>query len=306
MRAMFTLLPDETIEAGVNRVLSEKVAQTAQRLASPVEPVDLIIHESRKNLKRMRAVLRLVAYQPGPHFQAADELLRYAGRLLAPLRTSVVLVETVLKLENGNDGRPLKFPGIHAELADQHQRGLASFHGDGVTLGVATGLLGRASELLSEIRLPADDLQALAGGLGRTYRKCQQKLIAAAGSEGDPVAFHAWRKQVKYAWHQLEMIQLVEPLLLDARIDAWRVLAGVLGDAHDLAELEASVADLSAAPASERKAVRREASRARRLLETEALRLGAPLLAARPKQYVGELAGLWKDWRRRGLHKSGG
>jgi CHAD domain-containing protein len=49
--------------------------------------------------------------------------------------------------------------------------------------------------------------------------------------------FHEWRKQVKYLWHQLELLQGGWPLVIEATANELHDLSGYLGDAHDLAVL---------------------------------------------------------------------
>jgi CHAD domain-containing protein len=76
----------------------------------------------------------------------------------------------------------------------------------------------------------------LGAGVQRSYRNgCE--ALAVAQEEPSQEHFHEWRKQVKYLWHQLHVLQPIQLGQLTALADHAHALADALGDDHDLAIL---------------------------------------------------------------------
>lgn len=90
---------NEPVEKGFRRIGLEQI-ERAERQLSASESLEVATHETRKSLKRIRALLRLA--QPGlgdAVYGAENARFREIAALLAPARDSDVLVQTVTKLE---------------------------------------------------------------------------------------------------------------------------------------------------------------------------------------------------------------
>src|SRR5262249_51109453 len=77
---------------------------------------------------------------------------------------------------------------------------------------------------------------AVDGGLKRVYQS-GSKAFAAAVKKPMVENLHEWRKQGKYLWHQLQVLQPVWPKVMGQLADQAHQLGDYLGDDHDLAVL---------------------------------------------------------------------
>jgi CHAD domain-containing protein len=184
------------------------------------DDIDLVVHSTRKGIKRLRAHLRLArdAIEESS-YRAEDADLREIGRLLAPARDAYVIGLTLESLESTAGW----------EAASEY---IEAHHGSAIDELVA-GPLQEARTRLGRVRgrwltYPVHlDASAVADAVGRTYRKGRfEQETAQATSQAR--AFHRWRKRVKYLRYQLEAIGVAED-----RVAAWFELGEALGLEHD-------------------------------------------------------------------------
>src|SRR5262249_40905727 len=82
--------------------------------------------------------------------------------------------------------------------------------------------------------------RALEGGLKRVYAQGRDALEASA-ADATTENLHEWRKQGKYLWHQLQLLEPVWPETMKELADQSHHLTQLLGDNHDLAVLRDTV-----------------------------------------------------------------
>ena len=96
--------------------------------------------------------------------------------------------------------------------------------------------------MIDDWRFEPDGFGPAVAGFTTTYRAGRQALEILC-PESDPDAFHEYRKQVKYAWYQLRLLESMAPSMLTPA----RTVAGALGDAlgqvNDLAVVMATWLD---------------------------------------------------------------
>ncbi len=296
----FQLKADESVRAGLLRVTARELARAQTELRSEGREDDAI-HEIRKSLKRTRAVLRLVREELGnATYHRENFACRDAARPLTELREAAVFVETLdgLTATLGGEREAAAFAEVREALV-RRQRAVAKRV---LANGRAFARVAKALEG-SQARLPAwpierDHWLALQAGLGRVYRE-GRRARAAAAKKPSVELLHEWRKQSKYLWHQL---QLLEPAWRSAERELGEQahqLSVLLGEDHDLAVLRRLV---KAAPASYggRRAVGPLLpliDRRRRALQQEAFALGERLYRDPTTLFKKRLARYWKRWR---------
>ena len=74
-------------------------------------------------------------------------------------------------------------------------------------------------------------------GLRRVYRRGRDAFRAVQEEDPSHEHRHEWRKQAKYLWHQLQVLQPLQPARLTALAEHAHTLADTIGDDHDLAVL---------------------------------------------------------------------
>jgi CHAD domain-containing protein len=141
----------------------------------------------------------------------------------------------------------------------------------------------------------------LGAGLKRIYRNGRE-AFAVAQDDPSQEHLHEWRKQVKYLWHQLQVLQPIQLGHLTALADQAHTLANALGDDHDLAILSHKFLE---APDrfSDRATMHKLANliaHHRALLQEQAMSLGHSLYEEKPRIFVGRLREYWRAWHSAG------
>lgn len=221
---------------GVRRILREQTERCLAHLAEDIDPV-AGVHETRKSIKRARALLRLV--RPGldkDDHRSWDARWRRIGRLLGGQRDRHVLLATLdhLEAEQGSsDDRHFALVRLAAERLDGPQsQGL-----DEAIVSEARRQLQAVEADIDRIRLEPNDFDTIGEGLERTLRACRQAHARAIESS-DADDWHNWRKTVQQHWRQMRLVERAWPDYCRARTMLAAELSGVLGRAQDLALLQ--------------------------------------------------------------------
>jgi len=282
----------ESPAAGTRRILSNLLEDIGDMLATPSAASDTNIHEMRKTCKKLRALL--VMLRPAiaaDVLRALDRNIRDLARQLGGLRDNKVILDTL-------DAVGQHFASLlRAEtLAPVHEALSEAMRRDNGTPGAALDIAALQA-LLAEIMAMARDLdygqisrQTLLAGIANCYRRGRRAL---ARMEASPVTEHghALRRQAKYQYYQLQLLEPWNDTVLKPLASGFHRLEETLGRDHDLALLESM---LARRPQLCQGRVRRELLFAliesRRItLMSHALRLARELYHAKPGRYLRRL-----------------
>ena len=272
-------LPDEVARAARGRIDHAIDELRGKSDSAPEEAV----HEARKDMKKLRALLRLARGEIGKQtFTRENVRFRDAARELSGTRDSDVMLETLAALELpaglGWDLRKL----IQAER-DRNGGGDRA-----AAARRAVAILKEGRKRVGDWPFERDSFDALAGGLERTYRRGRRDFKAAR-SEPSVESLHEWRKRAKELWYHHTLLRELWPPVMNAVGDEAHELSDLLGDDHDLAVLAEWVRKHTQAEPEFFEAVERR----REELQARAFTLGALLYAEKPSAYVGRLERLW-------------
>jgi CHAD domain-containing protein len=225
----------EPIAEGLQRIGLEQVDIAAAKLAGKEDPA-AAIHDARRCLKRLRALLRLV--RPGladATYARESERLAGIGRMLAGARDLHVMQQTLGRLET-------RFGPLPNGAADHLRKLLAR----GRTprrrsAGLdarrpALSRLEQARRLFQGKTIRTIELDHIIEGLETTYRKARKAFRHAYRDPTDE-AFHAWRKKVQQHWRHMSLLSRGWPEAMSARAGEAKELSRLLGEDHDLAVL---------------------------------------------------------------------
>jgi CHAD domain-containing protein len=296
----FELQIDESVEAGVRRIVGEQL-QTALEELGDVEPrqADAAVHSARKRFKRIRALVRLVRQGLGPEvFARENAAFRDAGGSLGEVRDANVLVQTLDSLKG--EVEAAAFTAARKRLLARRRavkrRVLAG--ADNALQAVAHHVQA-AQQRAAEWQIAGVDgegWEALAPGLKRVYRDGRAAFQRA--QVGDhPELFHEWRKRVKDLWHQMEVLEGVWPELLKPLAEEFHALADTLGQEHDLSVLEAVLQADALARAEAPSGVIPALEAKRAGLRAEAARRGKFLFAEKPGAFTKRMTRYWNAWK---------
>ena len=257
------------------------------------------IHNVRKEVKKVRAVLGLVREATGGDTaRKSVKNLRAAGRLLRDARDAHVRPRTLERLVvHFKDRLPLNpFSGIKRVLRQNCLLVTRKFL-KGKSVSVVDRLLRKLNRRAGDLKVRTEGWAAIRSGLRESYRQGQSSL-AVALKETTPENLHQWRKHVQDLWHQLRLLGPIRPEDLRATTDQMKSLSQCLGDDHDLVMLWQFVNRRCARwHAGEVKLLRQLVELRRKELQAEAFRLGSRFYREKPSAFCRRLENYWRAWK---------
>ncbi|HEU5397099.1 MAG TPA: CHAD domain-containing protein [Verrucomicrobiae bacterium] len=285
----------ESVAKAVRRISRERLAAARDSLKDSRRLESA--HNVRKEIKKLRALLRLVRDKIGrKQFRKNNRPLRRAAACLTCLRDAHVRLNAFKSLTAHLLASPRPFPGIAATLREscreEEKRFLKSNSASAVDR-ILCKLARRARKLQTEIKGWA----ALGPGLRAGYARAREAL-AAAQRQPSPENLHDWRKRVKDLWYDLRLLCRAAPKVRRSFIHILEQLGEFLGDDHDLVMLD-EFAGRGNFPARELTGLRALIRLRQKELRSKAMTLGARLLKESPGSFCARMERQWKGWRRR-------
>ena len=224
------LSPDEfPAPGGVGDTLAQRLECCIERLEDPSLPPAWVVHEVRKDLKRIRALLRLSGDVLPT--RRLEKRCAAAARKLAPLRDADAAAETLARLRVRADPRQLE---ALEDLADWLEHRRAAVAGaPGLPRPIAADVAGTLRRVLRDVRALSFerlDAAALDAGLADAWADTAMAFRRVVKKPALP-HFHDFRKAVKRELHQRELSG--RPLDRMERATL-KKLADVLGELQDL------------------------------------------------------------------------
>jgi CHAD domain-containing protein len=255
---------------------------------------DEAVHEARKSIKKIRAVLRLVRTELGRTSRKEGGRFADIGRELSDSRDAAALIEVLDQVS----GLPAKAANsIRQGLLNEKKRIDEHIETGNVRNEVAARLAARAAKLKD---WPLNDrgFQSLAGGLKRTYRDGLNGLKDAERC-GSTLAFHEFRKRAKDHWYHLRLLEESWTPAMRRHEARLKDLETWLGDDHNLAVL---IEKLKANPtrfggANVVKAFTQAAAKYQNELQRKAIGLGHEVYAEKPGVFVQAAREMWDAWQ---------
>lgn len=294
----------ESVRDGFHRIVAaelEAVKSLLQSAASGSQAQsEESVHDARRRLKMVRALLRLFRKPLGKDFcRNQVHALGEVAYGLAPARDARVRLAA---LDAIADGAGPECEALIAKLRQscevQLRRAKRSSL-DHQAMGELDDLIKATTVALVGVPLAQKNWDLLKDGIERTCRRVR-KAHAAAVKEPNTLALHHWRKRTKDMQYQIRLLQGACPKelkRLDHRLDR---LNDTLGDDHDLALLEVWLGKKG--PSFRRtKAAQhllKTVARCRDQLQRRAFRHADKWLPESPHHFTRHLAGGWKAWHR--------
>lgn len=285
---------DEPARAGWRRIVHEQIAAASKLLRSGKD-IDVAIHETRKAMKRVRALLKLMR----PGLSPSDykrENKRYGdiARELSVLRDKAVIAKTAEMLAAQSMGKSRLAALMIADGVGQE----TSAHG-GVDVGerVASTVaaLERAASAVDKLKLKSKSFAVVRRGLARSYDAGVTGMHKAY-QRGEDEDFHEWRKAVQAHWRHMALISRAWPEHFAARVALAKDMSELLGTDHDLYVLIGTADSLNAtgAEAAALDGLIRSAKARQHEIRDELKVKGATLFAEDVASFVGRMEAYWE------------
>ncbi len=265
--------------------------------------LDYGVHATRKKLKRVRGLIRLVRDTVGYRtYRDQNVVLRDTARTLSGIRDAWVLTETLggLRRDYAHLLDSATFTQTENWLLRRHAEQVSAVRHQKVVDAIIN--LGTARSVFAAFPVEEridDDFAAIADGLLRVYRRGLDGYRRARQTHSME-DLHEWRKRVKYLTYQLEALSPLQPALIGSMAGELDELGNDLGDDHDLALLADMVIGHPEAcyDARERWLLVAAIHQARFDLQERSLRRGAALYAESPLEFVNRVDAYWAAERR--------
>ena len=297
----YRLRDEDAPSAGLRRSAQEELDDAMRHLTEGLDADPVVaVHEARKSVKKLRALLRLARRELGEETYARENAaLRDAGRRLSETRDADVLLQTFDGLADRAVGHLPQTALTRIRGALRGRRRRASPATLRRLAGAVAGELAVIRDRSAEWHLERDDWRLVARGLGRAYARGAAAL-PRTGSAPTVEELHDWRKRVKDLWYHTRLLKPIWPGVLEATAEEAHQLSELLGDDHDLAMLRERLttdpAFTEALPADLEPLIELIDARRAELLEQARL-LGRRLYAEKPKAFERRMRRYWNAWR---------
>lgn len=293
----YALTPDERLSDGLCRIAKKQIRAIRKELReSRPECQSESIHEARKSVKKVRALLRLVRGGLGKKFYRRENgAFREIAHALSDYRDVEVQLKTLDKLrQRGRTPATNNFEGLRRDLLKRHERLLRESRSRKKALRADLETARKRVKKWPANRLKRSDICL---GIKKIYKR-GGKAMAIAEQSRTMEDLHEWRKRVKDLWYQLRVIQPLCPQVMSRFVDQMERLSDDLGDDHDAVMLmEAAKGSKLSTEESEALARMIEARRAG--LQTSAFKLGRHAYAEKPGAFVSRIEKCWDAPRRK-------
>ena len=291
----FRLKSGQSVSNEIRRIVLQQLDRATSELTSIGDPEsDEAIHDARRRVKKIRAIIRLVRPVLDKEHRA-DPALRQVSKLLAPVADGQGVIDTLNQMSKRyrRELPPKMAEAIRSDLVDRGRRIDTQASKEGV-LEKAQMTLRAERQRVKKWKISADGFRAVAPGLKASVRRARGAMVDAWLH---PTAshHHTWRRHVKNHWFHVRLLEgrcgnRLMPL--QRRLEA---LDGVLGEYHNLVLLrEVLIVDTAL---SRREAARclRVVARYQRALRRHAQTLGMRIYGEKPRQFVRRVKRLWRS-----------
>ena len=273
----------------VQRVALEQVDRIAGEASRYPTAPESSVHEMRRRIKELRALLRLTRAAIGDEAYAVENILfRDLARTVSGSRDTDAALQLLRRIRSeltdaaGKEAyrslrRALRRRGV--------QRRLESLAIDAE--------LQSARERISGWQFNGNDgFGVIKRGLSRTYRRGADALRRALESHAAE-DLHELRKHVKDQMYHLQLLRDVAPTLLKPHRELLTQLGKTLGEHHDLHTIDAAVERVPFRTAGRREAIRVALQQRMQLRENEALSLARVVYAESPRAWLERMSVYW-------------
>ncbi len=235
----------ETLSEGLARVVDTQFTIALSVVEVAPEHRAASIHETRKAIKRLRAMLRLVRDAISLDVYHTDNaMLKLIAAELGAVRDSWVMYQILGRLLPHDPATADSVAVLVGRLQERYQAESDAVLGNEAHMASIVEQLenvrssaARWSVVAGEKSVPLPhSFATVAPGLQRVYKRGRRGMRIVTDSPTDTL-LHVWRKRAKYLRHQVEALNVLDPEGLGAIEGDLEQLTDLLGDDHDLAVL---------------------------------------------------------------------
>ncbi len=224
----------ESFREGILRLLDELHDESA-RYALARSRQHVSVHELRKNIKKIRGILRLLRHEIGrDKYHELNDMYREIAQKVAVLRddtSQIELLESMQKqVDDGKINRAMSKAIRQVERKRKDE--FSEFYRRNRHYSVCYDILA-VKEVVRELDFAGDPDYYILKSLKRIHKRARSAWEISGFLKTDEI-YHYWRKQVKYLMYQMMILNIAWPDYFKAYISELNKLSGLLGKLHDL------------------------------------------------------------------------
>jgi CHAD domain-containing protein len=293
-----TFRKNQSVRRAVKRLARKRLCKALNHLET-CEKLEAV-HEVRKDIKQLRALLRLVREaMPRSRFRVASRLLRKAAADLGIARDAHVKVSALRHLIAHYKSQLPAHPffTIGALLTEDSRSEQSRLSAANAPRKVCQRLKTLCTDSRC-FKIKGSGWAAIRPGIERSY-DCGRHSCELAQKTDTPQEFHEWRKRVKDLFYQVGLLRPIWPEQLAAVESELKRLSEYLGDDHDLFLLTepALLKRFNKKAPKEASYLTALAARRQRQLRSKAILLGSRFYREKPAVFSNRLGQYWARWR---------
>lgn len=208
-------------------------------LSNPELNKHVLVHESRKRVKNLRAILKLIKFVNGDtKIKLINNKLKNLNSRSASTRRAFVLMQICENLNN------TKTNNSYADLLKEFQSYLLDLiessnpkYNINQLLTSYNDVFIKLDKEFDNLRFESEDFSILKSGLASIYDR-GRKFYKISTQQQEVIIFHELRKNAKDLFYSLETIQRCWPPVIKSYNNQIKILTDHIGDMHDLYELK--------------------------------------------------------------------
>jgi len=282
------------------RLARTELKSARKEIRKTQPPRDEAIHQARKRVKKVRAIVQLIDDGGGRGLDRSAKRLRSVNRTLSELRDTDAMMQTLASLRRR-----------HRRLFSEHtfariHRGLATRKRDAFRAAERARAWSSIAQRLEDVRSrtkrwrPAHRGYTAFANAIRAVHQRGRKAMKRAQTRQRAEDFHAWRKEIKALWYALRLIErsgsrIRHDIRALHQAETW------LGEEHNLVVLCDELSrDTSVCQGPvQRDRFRSIADRDQCGLRAKAIARVRRVYQRRSGAYARGVAHVWTGWRRR-------
>lgn len=293
----FEIRPDKRVDNELRRLARKELREARARLGSGHPPQSEAVHEARKSLKKVRAIVRLLDADNGKGLDRTERQLKKAAHTLSRVRDADAMIETVGKLRRKKPRLfdPHTTHQLRAWIAKHRRNVRADAARDEVWTSIDRRLRSmrrKAKHWRPSHRAFGAVSRGIAGSLRRG-----RKALRRATKRRRADDFHRWRKELKSLWYDLRLLESAAPRIArDVR--TLHKAETLLGDDHNVVILCTALSDdgtFASGPLVRR--IKAAADEYHSDARRKAVAAARHIYTRKPRRYMRDLKRAWKNWR---------
>lgn len=230
--------PAAPLDMEIRRIITQETAAIATLLEAAPEHRQRSLHGARKQLKRLRGLLKLVRTGDRAFCERENTRFRDLSRSLSAVRDADALVETVDRFlaASRNDSATGHLTALHTYFTNRRDRIVKEQAEREILIPSSLAVLRDAQSALDTLRMPQtpqEGARVIADGARRMLKKARQALKSAR-ENGAAEDFHDLRKGLKYHRMHLSLLENIWPGAAARRRKA-EMVGEQLGEMNDIA-----------------------------------------------------------------------